>query len=641
MNILASRITGGFWKDRQSLIENDTIWEQLAILKGKKEGLEPDEYSYVVDNFRMAAGELTGKYRGFVYSDSELGKWIEAAAYCLRHNRDERLEKEVDDLIDLICRAQLEDGYINTYFQVLRPESQLKHFAFSCELYNMGHLMEAAGAYFEVTGKDKFLKAMCRTADLLCKIIGPGDDQKHVYDGHAEIELGLLRLYSITKNAAYRDLAKYFVDERGKQPCFFLTEELLGDNDTGANDKWFGPDHHQSHKPVREQKEADGHAVKVTYLYSAATELINDGADKDHTLEMPVKAVWSNMCNHRMYITGAIGSQGYAERFSVDDDLPSDRSYAETCASVGICFWGKRMLGLDHSSQIADVMERAMYNGLLAGWSLDGNSYFYVNMLHCKPSVTDYREDEKHVISHRSKWFKCACCPSNILRVVENVEEYIFSAGHDTIYLDGYAQAEIDAGSEDDRISISINTEYPYSGEIKISVSSKNESEFSLALRIPGWCRQYNLSINGIPENIDRNSNGYVIIKRRWGANDEIGLSLSMNDSFVVGNRDIWDISGKAALTRGPLIYCVEDTTAGHPVEGLVYNSNNRFTPENGSGNLDGITILKGSVMVAEEKQEPYSEYSAYSDQTEITAIPYFAWGNNGKSSMDVFLPII
>lgn len=640
MKITKARISGGFWKKRQDLIENRIIWEQLEILKGRKDGLQPDEYSYVVDNFRIAAGELNDPYHGFVYSDSELGKWIEAAAYCLRHNPNKRLEEEVDSLVDLICRAQMDDGYINTYFQVLRPSSRLKHFAFSCELYNIGHLMEASATYFEVTGKTKFLNSMCRAADLLCKLIGPDPGQFHIYDGHAEIELGLLKLFNVTGNVRYRDLAKYFVDERGKQPCFFLTEELLGDNDTGANDKWFGPDHHQAHKPVREQSEADGHSVKVTYLYSAATELFLNGADKDGSLFQAADRVWKNMVTHRLYITGAIGSHGYAERFSVDDDLPPDRSYAETCASVGICFWGKRMLRAHHRAEIYDVMEKAMYNGILSGLSLDGQRYFYVNMLHCKHSVTDYREDEKFVITKRSKWFKCACCPSNILRVLENIEEYLFSAEDNTFYIDGYATSDIDLSHDNKKITLHINTDYPYNGNVKIKVNA-NAEPFTISLRVPGWCSNYSLQINGNMLNQVKNDEGYIVINRIWDVNDTILFQMDMPARYITSNPKVWDTWGKAAVVRGPIVYCLEALEGEETLSGISFNSLSDFAPVMNCDDMFGETILEGSAFQEGDNGILYNEYSISSrSETKIKLIPYFTWGNRGRSDMDVFLPI-
>lgn len=640
MRIENAKITGGFWKKRHELTENKIIWDQLAILKGRTDGLQPDEYSHVIENFRLAAGDTVGMYHGYVYSDSELGKWIEAASYCLRHNRDRNLEEEVDRIIDLICRAQMPDGYINTYFQVLRPQSRLKHFAFSCELYNIGHLMEAAAAYYEATGKDKFLNAMCKAADLLCSLIGPSPEKLHVYDGHAEIELGLLRLYDITGTESYRDLAKFFVDERGKQPCFFLTEELLGDNDTGANDKWFGPDHHQAHKPVREQTQADGHAVKLTYLYSAVTELIADGTDIDSSLFNADRLVWSNMCDHRMYITGAIGSQGYAERFSIDDDLPSDRSYAETCASVGLCFWGKRLLALHHTAETYDIMERAIYNGVLSGISLLGDSYFYVNMLHCKNSVTGYREDEKHVIPQRSRWFKCACCPSNILRLTENIEQYMFSVEHDILFIDGYASAALTLGSDSSRLLINIDTEYPYDGKVKISFSENSFQSLKIALRVPTWCNNYSLLINGVHADLSPNSDGYIILEKTWTPSDIIEFLFDLTTRYMKANKNVWDLSGKAAILRGPLVYCAEGTDNSN-ISGLWFNMDYNFTPVKGNGILKDETILVGKCLAEDECDKLYDDYSRQRAIKDLTLIPYFAWGNRGQTDMDVFFPII
>jgi len=639
MNIETARITGGFWHRRMENAARRVLWEQLAILKGKTDGLRPDQYSPVVEDFRIAAGLSHARYAGRVYSDSELGKWIEAAAYSLAHFPDPALEREVDGLIDLICRAQMADGYINTYFQVLRPESRLKHYAFSCELYNMGHLMEAAAAYCRTKGKRAFLDAMCRAADLLCGLIGPGEGRQHVYDGHAEIELGLLRLYDETGRRRYLELADYFVRERGKQPCFFLTETLLGANDAGANDKWFGPDHHQAHKPVREQREADGHAVKVTYLYSTVTELIARGMDGDGALAVANAAVWRNMVNRRMYVTGAVGSQGYAERFTVNDDLPSDRSYAETCASAGVCFWGSRLQTLHRSAAVADVVERALYNGLLAGWSLEGDRYFYVNVLHSKPGVTDYREDEKHVAMERSPWFECACCPSNLLRVVCNVEKYLFGASGDTLYIDGYAESEIAFSHDRGAYKLTLHTTYPYDGRVRMELSGAAPGTFRLALRKPLWCQGFSLRLNGAVTEAET-AEGYLMLHRCWIPGDCVELHLWMPARLIAANPGMWDVDGRAALARGPIIYCVEGVDNGGTLAGLRYRPKARYTARPGTDALKGEIVLTGVGARRRPAEEPYAAYHPAEETCTLQAVPYFAWGNRGRGEMDVWLPV-
>ena len=637
MNIERTRITGGFWYGRMKNAAQRVLWEQLAILKGERPELTHP--SPVVEDFRIAAGLSKGPYRGRVYSDSELGKWIEAASYSLERFEDPALEREIDALIELIIRAQMPDGYLNTYFQVLRPQDRLKHYAFSCELYNMGHLMEAAAAYHRATGKRAFLEAMCRAADLLCQRIGPLPHQQHIYDGHAEIELGLLRLHEATGRRRYLDLARYFVDERGKQPCFFLTEALLGHNDEGANDKWFGPDHHQAHMPVRRQRKADGHAVKLTYLYSAAAELTALGEDPDGALLTACQSVWDDLVRHRMYITGAIGSQGYAERFTVDDDLPSDRSYAETCASVGLCFWARRMLEIERSAAYADVLERALYNGMLAGWSLEGNRYFYVNVLHYKPSVTGYREDTRHVAPERQPWFECACCPSNVLRVICRLDTYLYGTKADTLYVDGYAEGSVCFRHNAQHWTLSVKTDYPYDGLVGMTLSGTASGPLRIALRKPDWCDSYALSVNNAPYSA-KMENGYLILERLWSPGDLVQLRMDMPAQYIQADPRVWDVEGRAALTRGPLVYCLEGRDHGGSLAGLRYCRDALYHPASGEGVLAGEVVLTGRGARRPATDRLYSSRAGETQVCRMRAIPYFAWNNRGIDEMDVWLPL-
>lgn len=516
--MVESKISGGFWGERQQLIAQETLYRQYEILDGRRDGLLEEQYSHVIENFMIAAGHKKGPYKGYVYSDIELGKWIEAAAYSLLNYPDKKLEEKVDRLVDLIERVQMEDGYVNTWFQVVHPEKRLQHFAFSCELYNMGHLMEAAVAYYEVTGKRKFLDIMCKTGDLLCDLMKQ-EKYCHVYDGHAEIELGLFRLYEVTGKREYLELSLHFIKERGQQPCFFQQEELLGDNDEGANDKWFGADHHQAHMPVSQQKTAEGHAVKLVYLYTAVADMIGAGMDSGCRLEKAMLQVWDNMVSRRMYVTGAIGSHAYAERFSVDYDLPGDRGYLETCASIGLCFWAKRLLGLYHNAVYADYLELTLYNGVLAGWSLDGNSYFYTNTLHYRKGITDYRQDCGHLEKERQGWFKCACCPSNILRLVASVQKYCIETDEDRIYVNLYAEGYWRMRVGEGVLYLEMETQYPYAGEIKIKVIPQNEPlKTEIALRLPSWCRKYKLMEKGcsVAEKEVHQEKGYLVLKRQW-----------------------------------------------------------------------------------------------------------------------------
>lgn len=632
-----AQITGGFWKARQQLIADKTIYEQLGILKGEVDGLRPDQYSPVVEDFLIAAGLSNKRYKGRVYSDSELAKWIEAAAYSLRNYPDRVLEQEVDALIDLVCQTQAQDGYINTYFQVQRPESKLAHFAFSCELYNMGHLMEAATAYYWSTGKRKFLDAMCRCADLLCRVVGPEQGKLHVYDGHPEIELGLFSLYKATERTRYFDLFAYFLNLRGTQPCFFVTEELLGDNDVGANDKWFGSDHHQAHQQVRLQRDAVGHAVKLTYLYSAITDLVGESGDKE--LLKAVHSVWDSLTLRRMYVTGGIGSQGYAERFTVDFDLPNDRSYAETCASIGLCFWAKRMLTIERNSLYADVLERALYNGVLHGWSIGGDGYYYTNALSIDTNVSDYREDCKHLSLDRQKWFECACCPPNVLRLVASIEDYCYSVERDTVFVDLYAHGKIAVDAIPQKVTLEIQTDYPYDGLVCVVVKTNEEANFRIALRKPGWCETYVLFVNKELRSIPTQE-GYLYLDGPWRNGDVVELRMDMPATYIQADPRVRENRGCVCVMRGPLVYCVEGVD-NELLHGLCYSSEETLFPEKGTGVLKDSVVLRGFGYKRGDFNQLYKAYEMEIEKVELVAIPYFLAGNRGKSGMDVWLPIV
>ena len=631
-------VTGGFWAERQRLAAEKTLWEQLEILKGNRNDLSPEVCSHAVENFRIAAGLSDQPYLGTVCNDSEVGKWIEAAAYSLKHYPNSALEKEVDTLINLIVQTQMPDGYLNTYFQVLYPQERFKHFGFNCELYDMGHLMEAAAAYYAVTGKRKLLDAMCKLGDLLCDRIGPGEDQLHVYDGHTEIELGLLALYEATGIEKYLDLSAYFVMERGKQPSFLLTEQRLLNDDPSIHDRWFGLDHHQAHKPVTDQSQADGHAVKLTYLFSAAEDLCRLGRDQEGKLKRAADRVWNNMTLHRMYITGAIGSQGYGERFTVDDDLPSDHGYAETCASVGIAIWGNKMLERRHEACIADTMETALYNGMLVGWSLDGMRYHYTNVLHCKNTVMQYRQDQQYLSLQRKLWYDCACCPSNILRVVCNIEKYLASTTDSTLYLDSYASAEICFEHDRKVGKLRMETGYPYDGRVSIRYIGDESADFRLALRVPGWCDSASLQINDQSVRY-KQENGYIILERTWRSGDEIMLDLSMQIQFYESSPQIWDTAGKVAMKRGPLVYCVESIDHDNSLSGIEYAVGESAVIRWGDRELSGIPLVEMNGYRRKAFEKPYVKQTGEVDPCRITAIPYFAWGNRGVTDMDVWLP--
>ena len=366
--------------------------------------------------------------------------------------------------------------------------------------------------------------------------------------------------------------------------------------------------------------------------------------DTDGSLEKAMNKVWKNMVGKRMYITGGIGSQGYAERFTVDNDLPVDRGYMETCASVGLCFWAKRLLELYRRAEYADVMERALYNSVLVGWSLSGEEYFYTNTLHYKKTVTDYREDSKHLENGRQRWFRCACCPSNILRLVTNIQDYCLIVDSTGIYVNLYLQGQWMFEKGGKSVAVIMRTEYPYDGNIIIRVQSGQEQmDFQLGLRIPQWCKNYEIILNGKRlENVGKKEDGYVVLDKTWKGEETVFLKLAMPAEYIFSDRAIWDSVGKTALARGPIIYCQESVDYGtEGLEGLFYDLKSEITYEDGDGPLAGLKVLKteGYRLQKSSGEQAYSAALPKFQKCRITAIPYYAWRNRGESDMDVWFP--
>lgn len=636
MKIQSSQMGEGFWRERQKLIADQVIYRQYEILNGSRTGLAPDQYSNVLDSFRIVAGLSDDQYRGSVCGDSELGKWIEAAALSIRNFPDEKLAELVRETIGLLKAAQEEDGYLSTYYQALMPDSRFTHFAFSCELYNMGHLMEAAAVWYEVTGDRSLLDVMCKTADLLCSVFMQ-EHPEGACDGHPEIELGLLKLYRATGLERYQKLALAFVRERGKRPGFFLEEKHLGGTGKEKPDRWFGPDHHLAHRQVNDQREADGHAVKLCYLYTAVTELILSGELSREVYGTAVDAVWKNMVERRMYVTGGIGSQAYAERFTRDYDLPSERGYLETCASVAVCLWAEKMLEYHRDAGYADVYEWELYNGVLAGWSLDGNTYHYTNTLRYRSGITDYRHDCVHVEGQRQPWFACACCPSNLLRLIGNLAQDCIRIRDDVIYVDLYMSVQVSVKTQHGKMDIRMETRYPYEGQIALMIGTDGAEEVELALRIPAWCRRHTVQINGrcVSNSIRK---GYVHIRRCWKAGDSVQLRLVQEYRFLFADGHLWEQSGKAVLTKGPLVYCMEGKDNAE-LAVLRYWTGTEFTESEKEIAGKTIPIVRFIGLRQMGSTGLYSFEEPGMEEAELTAIPYFAWGNRGESDMEVWMP--
>ena len=597
----------------------------------------PDiKQSHVIKNFQIAAGELKETYYGRVFQDSDLAKWLEAVAYSLTIKPDPELEKRADEIIDLIGRTQQPDGYLDTYFIAVEPEHRWQNLTDCHEMYCAGHMTEAAVAYYQATGKRKFLDICCRLCDHIDRRFGKGKITG--IPGHEEIELALMRLYRATGEERYLKLASYFIDERGQDPEFFHKEAAnRGWSRTDYMDK-MPPSYMQNHAPVRSQRTAEGHAVRCMYLFTAAADLA--AVTDDGELMEACRSVWDNMVNCRMYVTGGIGSTAYGEAFTVDYDLPNDTAYAETCAAVGVCFFARQMLEADPDSRYADVMERALYNGTISGMQLDGTKFFYINQLEANPGMPTTAYGEEEYTPQRIGWYDCACCPPNLARLMTSLGTYAWASGQDTIYshlfIGGTARFETAGGVE-----IAMDSRYPWEGAADYTVNpEKDGAEFTLAIRHPGWCRGMEVSVNG--ERIDKDqlsAKGYWMIRRRWKRGDTVSCRMEMPPRRVYANPLVKADAGCVALMRGPVVYAFEGVDNGEELQTIRIPRESEiqampYDPDL----LRGVVTLKVKGRKKKAGSRLYADAPAEEEEVMLTAVPYYAWCNRGLTHMRVWM---
>ncbi|MCY9660855.1 glycoside hydrolase family 127 protein [Paenibacillus chondroitinus] len=641
------QINDNFWNHYVSLVRNTVIPYQWDALNDRIPDAEP---SHAIHNFRIAAGLETGEYHGWVFQDSDLAKWLEAVAYSLQQQPDAALEQTADETIDLIVQAQQSDGYLNTYFTIKEPGKRWTNLYECHELYCAGHMIEAAVAYFEATGKRKLLDAMCRFADHIQDVFGPEEGKIRGYDGHQEIELALIKLYTVTKQEKYLQLACYFIDERGQQPNFFDGEwERRGKTSIYRAGETPLPSlssiYNQSHLPVREQDTATGHSVRAVYMYTAMADLAR--LTGDEKLLAACKKLWANMTQKQMYITGGIGSTHHGEAFSFDYDLPNDTVYAETCASIGLVYFAQRMLRLETRSEYADVIERALYNIIIGSMSQDGKQFFYVNPLEVWPQASASNPGKRHVKAERQKWFGCACCPPNLARILSSLGEYIYTTEP------GRINCHLFIGSEstitlDDATQVGLKqvSSLPWSGDTSLELSLALPRSFILALRVPYWCdSQPQLFINGEKEDTYAVENGYAIIDRIWTDGDTVTWLLPMEAHLIQANPLIRSNAGKAAIQRGPLVYCVEQVDNGAPLATLSLQSGTRLKVEADTSALGGTVKIEAegfrdATPEAWASAEPYRRWAPSADPVALHAVPYFQWGNRGVGEMAVWIRV-
>ncbi|GHU64133.1 hypothetical protein FACS189447_00280 [Spirochaetia bacterium] len=619
------------------LVRTKAIPYQWEALNDRIPGAAP---SYTMYNFRAAAGLIKGEHKGHPHQDSDFAKWLEAVAYVLMWNPDPDLEKTADEAIDLICAAQQSDGYLNSYYILTGLDKRWTNLLEHHELYCLGHMIEAAVAYYQATGKDKFLNAIIRYVDLVDKTFGSEPDKLHGYPGHPVIELALIKLYDITGNEKHLKLAKYFVDERGQGPLYFKNECEKYDRSPQRLKGFHKFQIWQAGLPVREQKTAQGHAVRATYLYSGMTDVARKTQDAE--LLAACEALWQNITERQMYITGSIGASPFGEAFSFDYDLPNDTAYAETCAAIGLVFFARRMLEVSLDSQYSDVMERALYNGIISGIALDGQSFFYVNPLEARPeaSLKDY--NKKHVKVERQKWFSTSCCPPNISRLLASIGSYAYTVNdQDDLFVHLYLGGVLFHTAANHKVKIETETDYPWEGDIKAVVSPEVPVTFTYALRIPGWCRHYSVKVNE-NEISEQPLKGYLRIRREWKAGDTVTLHFDMPVTVNAANPAVRADIGKAAITRGPVVYCIEEADNGPNLHLFSLGDHPDFQVKYEKDILGGVTVITGEGQRLSGDWPEHTLYQeapplSYSKQR-IIWIPYFAWANRKPGEMIVWV---
>lgn len=614
-------IKDNFFGHYQKLVTEDVIPYQRKVIDDAIPGVEK---SHAIENFRIAAGLSEGEFYGWVFQDSDVAKWIEAASYSLMLKPDKALEDDIDSLIDIIAKAQQPDGYLDTYFILGKLDKKWTNLQEAHELYCFGHMAEAAVAHYEATGKTNLLEVMEKFADCIYNTFGK--DKNRGFPGHPEAELALVRMYKVTGNEKYLELAKYFVDERGTEPNFYAVEsERRGWTLWGQNA--LTSDYNQNQAPVREQKDATGHAVRAVYLYTGMAGVAKETGDE--SLVKACKTLWSSITKKRMYVTGGIGSVDNGEAFSADYDLPNDTAYSESCAAIGLMFFARKMLEIEKDSRYADVMERALYNTVLSGMSLNGKNFFYVNPLEVNPEYAGKVMNYQHVLPERPSWYGCACCPPNIARTLASLNRYVFDEEENDIWFNLYIGGAL-------RDEIEIVTDYPYSDTVTFKFTKDFDKK--LHLRIPDWSKSFTVKLNGNGTNSAINS-GYAEIASAFKAGDTLELKLDFTPRKIYANVLLREDQEAVAIQRGPFVYCLEGKDNKYDLRRVRVASDGEikalpFEPDT----LGGIVPLEVDGYALSSSDELYSyDKKPSAEKIKLRYIPYYTWANRGENMMQVW----
>jgi hypothetical protein len=613
VDIRSVTINDDFWLPKIKTIQETTIY--YAFEKCEEEGR--------MDNFLVAGGKKKGEYRGEMpFDDTDIYKIIEGASYSLVSSPNKELEDYIDSVIAIIKTGQEEDGYLTTWFTinpqkppawwVKPPSKRWESLESSHELYNSGHLFEAAAAHYYATGKRNFLDIAIKNADLLVQTFGP--DKLRKPPGHQIVETGLIKLYQITGKKEYMELAKFFLDIRGDS----TTHKLYGE-------------YAQDHKPLLEQKEAVGHAVRALYMYAAMTDIAALHDDEDY--RKAVFTLWDNVVNKKTYITGGLGARHDGEAFGDDYELPNLTAYGETCAAIGSVYWNYRLFRMTGDSKFMDVLERTLYNGLLSGISLDGKNFFYPN-----PLESDGVYKFNRGACTRQSWFDCSCCPTNLIRFIPSLPGLIYSVDRDSVYVNLFVGSKADIELGNKNVRIIQKTSYPLDYKVTLNIEPQAATQFTLKIRIPGWSRniplpgdlyryankqngKIRLLVNGEEQSLNISS-GYAVITKLWEKYDKVDLILPKEVKKVLANEKVKEDRNKVAIELGPFVYCAEEADN--------QNFSNVFIERNSKISVKDEKILseKTKAVIIEN------------DGNKIKMIPYYLWSNRGVGKMKVWLPL-
>lgn len=682
VDLKSIKVTDEFWHREQELVRTQVIPYQWEALNDRVPGAAP---SFCMHNFRVAGKMMRekqqkgknyvaptytfrgfealpedpqhpddDKFFGFVFQDTDFSKWIEAVAYSLTQHPDKELERIADEAIDIVCAAQLDNGYLDTYYIINGMDKAFTNLKDHHELYCLGHLTEGAVAYYEATGKDKLLKAACRFADYVADYFGPEEGKCKGYPGHEIAEMALVRLYQVTGEEKYLQLSRFFLNQRGTMPKYFALEDEARAKAEGRS---FKPDedpmsysYYQAHKRVQAQDEAVGHAVRAVYLYSGMADVAR--LTEDEEMFTACERLWNSITREKLYVTGGIGGTHLGEAFSFPYDLPNDTAYSETCAAIGLAFFARRMLEIKADRKYADVMEQALYNTVLSGMALDGKSFFYVNPLEVVPEACHKDARKAHVKAIRQKWFGCACCPPNIARIVSSVANYAYTENDDTLWTHLYMGSVLTKRIGEKELHMKLETKMPWEGTVKVELHADEAVECTLAFRIPGWCKEFRIIPSTSADVTMTEEDGYAYLTGSWKDGDTITLEFPMEVHMLASDTRVREDIGKVAFTRGPITFCMEEADNGKNLHlcrvdksciqmGDKWNVSVEMSKELGHS----MAVLKVPGLRQEEssaqEKSLYTEYKSIKEtQTELTLVPYYAWNNRGEGEMSVWIRI-